>query len=345
MVIDIFLVRHCPGLWLALLWATYNRLLKQKRPTKSNLLVTQKAAPTVLAKGQRSEIRGPQSNSCLFANKLSVQAVVASEHKATYLRSGKIMNSRLNLLSKRIRACRACDLSQTRTHALPGAGNDRARLMIIAQAPGEHEDLEERHFIGPSGRVFDQLLSNARVSRNELFLTNLLKCRLPKNRRPRQREIKACLPFLQEEVAIVDPEILVSLGFYATRSVLYLNNIQFPQAKSDSAQFFGRLFWQGQKKVYPLPHPASLLYSPSFQHTAEQQYAKLKILSAPCKWYGLCPMRRFYEQGCLDRSWIELYCTGDWSRCVRFEKEEQGIPHPDWMLPDGTLDSSLRALD
>jgi DNA polymerase len=143
--------------------------------------------------------------------------------------------------------------------------------MIIAQAPGEHEDLEERHFIGPSGRVFDQLLSNARVSRNELFLTNLLKCRLPKNRRPRQREIKACLPFLQEEVAIVDPEILVSLGFYATRSVLYLNNIQFPQAKSDSAQFFGRLFWQGQKKVYPLPHPASLLYSPSFKTAAEQQ--------------------------------------------------------------------------
>ena len=90
-----------------------------------------------------------------------------------YLRSGKVMNSRLNLLSKRIRACRACDLAQTRTHALPGAGNDRARLMIIAQAPGDHEDLEERHFIGPSGRVFDQLLSNARVSRNELFLTNL----------------------------------------------------------------------------------------------------------------------------------------------------------------------------
>ncbi len=254
------------------------------------------------------------------------------------------MGSRLHLLSKRIRDCKACVLAQTRTHALPGAGNDQARLMIIAQAPGDQEDLEQRHFIGPSGQVFDQLLSHAHVSRNDLFLTNLLKCRLPKNRRPKQREIEACLPFLQEEVEIVDPEILVPLGFYATRSVLILNNIQFPQAKSDSAQFFGRLFWQGQKKVYPLPHPASLLYSPSFQTQAEQQYAKLRVLAAPCKWYLLCPMRSFYRQGQLDRCWVELYCTGDWSRCIRFQKEEQGIPHPDWMLPDGTLDENLRVL-
>ncbi|MGM0760108.1 MAG: uracil-DNA glycosylase [Thermodesulfobacteriota bacterium] len=255
------------------------------------------------------------------------------------------MDHRLHLLSKRIRACKACALAQTRTNALPGAGNERARLMVIAQAPGNHEDLEERHFIGPSGHAFDQLLSNARVSRNELFVTNLLKCRLPKNRRPKQREIKACLPFLQEEVAIVDPDILVPLGFYATRSVLSLNNIPAPQARSDSANFFGHLSWQGNKKVYPLPHPAALLYNPSFQKQATQQYAKLNVLSAPCKWHSICPMCRFYKQGNLDRSWIELYCTGDWSRCVRFQKEEQGIPHPDWMLPDGTLDSSLRALD
>jgi DNA polymerase len=216
--------------------------------------------------------------------------------------------------------------------------------MIVAQAPGDQEDLEQQHFIGPSGHIFDQLLSHAGVSREDLFLTNLLKCRLPKNRRPKQREIEACLPFLQEEVDIVDPEILVPLGFYATRSVLFLNTIQFPKAKSDSAQFFGILFWQGQKKVYPLPHPAALLYKPSYQPKAEEQYAKLKVLATLCKWYRLCPMRRFYEQGKLDRSWIELYCTGDWSRCVRFEKEELGINHPDWMLPDGTLDATLRDL-
>lgn len=83
------------------------------------------------------------------------------------------MDHRLHLLSKRIRACQACDLAQTRTHALPGIGNVQARLMIIAQAPGDQEDQEQRHFIGPSGRVFDQLLFHARVSRNDLFLTNL----------------------------------------------------------------------------------------------------------------------------------------------------------------------------
>ncbi len=255
------------------------------------------------------------------------------------------MDSRLHLLSKRIRACKACDLAQTRTHALPGAGNDRSRLMIIAQAPGDHEDRKQRHFMGPSGQVFDQLLSHSHVSRNDLFLTNLLKCRLPKNRRPKQREIEACLSFLQEEVEIVDPEILVPLGFYATRSVLILNNIHAPQARADSPDFFGRLFWQGRKKVYPLPHPAALLYNPSYQHKAEQQYDRLRVLAAPCKWNTMCPIRQFYNQGYLARSWIELYCTGDWSRCVRFQKEEQGIPHPDWMLPDGTLNEELRDRD
>lgn len=250
---------------------------------------------------------------------------------------------RLNRLEKRINTCRACNLALTRTNALPGAGNVRARLMIIAQAPGDQEDRKKRHFIGPSGRILDELLSTARMSRKEFFLTNLLKCRLPKNRRPKQREIEACQPFLQEEVDIVDSEILVPLGYYATRTVLTLNAITPPGARADSPDFFGRLFWKGRKKVYPLPHPAALLYTPSFRPRAEEEYVRLKVLSAPCRWHRMCPMLRYFKQGRLNRSWIELYCRGDWARCIRFQKEEQGIPHPDWMLPDGTLDPELQA--
>ena len=253
-------------------------------------------------------------------------------------------NHRLAHLARRVHQCTKCALALTRTQALPGAGDTNARLMIVAQAPGDQEDRTGHLFIGPSGQVFDQFLEHAGLSRQSLFVTNLLKCRLPKCRRPKQREITACLPYLQEEMAIVAPDILVPLGFYAMRSVMHLSALQPPQARADSPQFFGRLYWQGSFKIYPLPHPASLLYNPAYRPRAQEMYATLGILARPCRWYSLCPMKRFFEAGHVDRRWIELYCTGDWSRCVRFQQEEQGIPHPDWMLPDGSLDQDLKAL-
>ena len=73
-----------------------------------------------------------------------------------------------------------------------------------------------------------------------------------------------------------------------------------------------------------------------------ENYRKLNVLFKHCKWHPTCPMKRFYEEGILDRKWIELYCKGDWESCIRYEMEESGKPHPDWMLPDGTIDGKLR---
>ena len=73
-----------------------------------------------------------------------------------------------------------------------------------------------------------------------------------------------------------------------------------------------------------------------------KDYKKLGVLSKDCKWYLLCPMKRFYEEGRLDKRWIELYCKGDWKNCVRYKMAETGEPHPDWMFPDGTIDEKLR---
>jgi len=247
----------------------------------------------------------------------------------------------LSQLISRLQYCHSCELARSRNNVLPGAGNLQARLMLIAQAPGDREDSEGRLFIGPSGQVLNRLLKQAGLSWGDLFLTNLLKCRLPRSRRPKQREIEACLPYLEEEVQIIDPEILVPLGFYATRSVMLLNNLTPPQSKASSSDFFGQLFWQERRKVFPLPHPSAMLYKPSLEKGAKQLYGKLRILSRVCHWYQMCPIRRFYEKDLLDKSWIEMYCRGDWSRCVRFQKEEQGIYHPDWMLPDGSLDENL----
>jgi uracil-DNA glycosylase family 4 len=248
----------------------------------------------------------------------------------------------LGELNGLIKNCKSCDLSQTRRHALGGEGNLDARVMLIAQAPGDREDQEGRMFIGPSGKVLDELLHEGGVSREELFMTNLIKCALPGNRRPKQAEIDACAPFLEKEIAVVAPAVIVPLGYYATRFIFSRYSIAAPEPRKEFSALYGNLFLAQNKKIFPLPHPSSLLYNNTFKPKTLEKYRKLRILLRECKWFPACPMKWFYDKGKLDRYWIERYCKGDWEGCVRYQMEEEGRFHPDSMLPDGTLDETLR---
>jgi len=245
-------------------------------------------------------------------------------------------------LNRLIRNCKKCDLAQTRTHVLSGEGNLDARVMLVAQAPGEREDREGRMFIGPSGRILDELFDEGGVRREEVYMTNLIKCTLPKNRRPRQAEIEACVPFLEEEIAIVAPAVIAPLGYYAARFIFSRYSISAPEPRKEFSAVYGSLLLSQNKKIYPLPHPASLLYNNTFKPETLAKYRKLRVLSRECKWFPACPMKWFYDKGQLDRYWIERYCKGDWEECIRYQMEEQGRFHPDNMLPDGTLDDTLR---
>jgi len=95
-------------------------------------------------------------------------------------------------------------------------------------------------------------------------------------------------------------------------------------------------------KICPLGHPAAIVYDKSLYEEIQEDYSKLRILSHDCKWYSVCPMRRFYQLGELDEKWIEKYCRGDWKRCQRYAMEESGEPHADWLLPDGTISRRLK---
>lgn len=110
-----------------------------------------------------------------------------------------VISPRMKRLNDEIRCCTRCRLSQTRHNSLCGEGSLETRLLLIAQAPGKKEDLEGRMFIGPSGKVLDELLDAAGVKRDEIYMTNLVKCLLPKFRRPREDEIAACSAYLEEE--------------------------------------------------------------------------------------------------------------------------------------------------
>ena len=248
----------------------------------------------------------------------------------------------ISKVSGLIKCCKNCGLSQTRIHALGGEGNLDARVMLIAQAPGDREDREGRMFIGPSGKVLDELLNEAGVRRDEIYMTNLIKCKLPGNRRPKQAEIDACAPFLEQEIALVAPAVIVPLGYYATRFIFSRYSISAPEPRKEFSQLYGGLFLAQNKKVFPLPHPSSLLHNCSFKPETVEKYRKLKVLSRECKWFPACPMKGFYQTGQLDRHWIESYCKGDWERCVRYQMEERGEFHSDRMLPDGSLDERLK---
>ncbi|MBN2283249.1 MAG: uracil-DNA glycosylase [Deltaproteobacteria bacterium] len=247
-------------------------------------------------------------------------------------------------LNEDVRACEGCRLFLTRTHPLYGEGNLNARLLLVALSPGSAEDLLGRMFIGPSGRVLDQLLNVAGVHRDSIYMTNLIKCMLPKNRRPKMEEIESCRHFLEEEIAIIHPGVIVPLGYYATRTILTKYHADPPSARKDYPGLYGTLIFSDGQKIFPVPHPATLLYNPAFEPGTAELYKQLSVLSRDCKWYLCCPMKFFYEEGRLERRWIELYCKGLWHRCIRYHMEERGEYHPDWMLPDGTLDQRLAGI-
>jgi len=247
-------------------------------------------------------------------------------------------------LNEEIKNCRKCSLWETRTNVLCGEGKLNAKLMLIAQAPGEQEDRAGRMFIGPSGKVLDELLKSANLNREEFYMTNLIKCMLPKYRRPKENEIEKCSQYLNKEIELVNPKVLVSLGYYATRYIFRRYTLPL-SSKKDFYTVYGKLFFSRGQKILPLSHPAALLYNPSFKEKIIKDYRKMKVLLEDCKWYPVCPMKRFYEEGMIDEKWVELYCKGDWESCIRYQMEERGKPHPDLMLPDGSIDERLHRLE
>jgi uracil-DNA glycosylase family 4 len=255
----------------------------------------------------------------------------------------KRMRSKIEALNKKIQTCTNCRLSETRTHVLCGEGNLDARLMLVAQAPGIKEDKENRMFIGPSGKVLDDLLEKHHVRREDLYMTNLIKCMLPNYRKPKQDEIDICSMYLDEEIKLIDPAVLVPLGHYATKYLLEKYNLEIPP-KKDFYQLYGNLVLINNRKILPLQHPAALVHTPTLKEVLLKNYHKLQVLLRDCKWYQICPMKTYYERGILDKKWVELYCKGDWESCVRYNMEECGKQHADYMLPDGTLDKKLEKL-
>ena len=182
----------------------------------------------------------------------------------------------LDVLNYQIRACKRCRLALTRRHALTGEGNVDSRILFVALSPGAKEDVQNRMFVGPSGQVFNRLLNEVGIERKTVYMTNLVKCLLPKNRKPKEDEIAACGYFLDEEIAIIRPEVVVPLGYYATRSVLIKFKAEPLIRDAGFRKINGQILSLDEIKVLPLTHPSALLYNPAYEPETIEKYKKLK---------------------------------------------------------------------
>ena len=129
----------------------------------------------------------------------------------------------LDAIAAEVRQCRKCELLVERTNAVPGEGNPRTRIMFVGEAPGADEDAQGRPFVGRAGQLLDKIIEACGLKREEVFIGNVLKCRPPDNRDPRPEEIVNCLPYLQRQIEVIDPEVIVALGAHAARTLLNTN--------------------------------------------------------------------------------------------------------------------------
>ena len=174
--------------------------------------------------------------------------------------------SDFDALERRVNACTRCTLSQKRTNAVPGEGSRSADVVFVGEGPGFHEDQQGRPFVGPAGRLLDELLASVGLDRKDVYITNMIKCRPPNNRDPLPGEIEACKPYLDEQIEMIAPKVIVALGRYSFSKF-------FPDEPIGKARGKPRR-WNGLI-VYPMYHPAAALRNGSLRAALERDFQSL----------------------------------------------------------------------
>lgn len=183
--------------------------------------------------------------------------------------------SKLGELAERIRKCKECGLHENRTSAVPGEGPKTARIMFVGEGPGYWEDQKGIPFCGKAGGVLDELLEHVGLSREEVFITNIVKCRPPNNRAPTKEEKSACKPYLNKQISLVNPRALVSLGNHATKSVFNKYGLEAERISLIKGKVFKASTLRGVIKIIPQFHPAVAVYNPNQLDELKKDFEKL----------------------------------------------------------------------
>jgi DNA polymerase len=172
----------------------------------------------------------------------------------------------LQKIAKETANCTKCNLQFSRKNAVPGAGPHDAEIIFIGEGPGFHENEQGLPFVGAAGKFLDELLEGIGIRRDQVFITNVVKCRPPSNRDPMAEELSACNGYLERQIQVINPKVIVTLGRFSMQK--YLPNAKISQAHGQAVQIKGKL-------VVPFYHPAAALHQPSLRSVVEADFARL----------------------------------------------------------------------
>ena len=172
-------------------------------------------------------------------------------------------------LSASLYNCQRCKLAKLgRTQVVFGTGNPNASIMFVGEAPGFNEDQQGEPFVGAAGKLLNQLLESAGLSRSQVYIANVIKCRPPNNRDPEQDEVDTCKPFLLQQIELIKPKLVCTLGNWATQTIL--------EKKVGITKVKGQAIRLERFVVFPLLHPAAALHQGNLLETLKEDFKKLK---------------------------------------------------------------------
>ena len=172
-------------------------------------------------------------------------------------------------LSKSLHDCQRCKLAMMgRTQVVFGVGNPHASVMFVGEAPGFHEDRQGEPFVGAAGKLLNDLLQSVRLSRSDIYIANVIKCRPPNNRDPEPDEVETCKPFLMQQIALIHPKLVCTLGNWATQTLL--------ERKVGITKVRGQAFYLKDFVLFPLLHPAAALHQSSMLEPLREDFKKLR---------------------------------------------------------------------
>ena len=176
-------------------------------------------------------------------------------------------DQRLQEIRQEISTCQLCQLAKGRLNAVPGEGPSKVDIMFIGEAPGFHENRQGKPFVGQAGQFLDELLQAAGLNRDQVYITNVVKCRPPNNRDPLPEELKACQRYLDEQIALLDPQVIVTLGRISMAKFITGGRI---------SAIHGRTHNVGNRKVVTMYHPAAALHQPALRPVLLEDFSRLK---------------------------------------------------------------------
>ena len=177
-----------------------------------------------------------------------------------------LLLDQMNQLADDISVCQDCMLHLTRNKAVPGEGNVRTKILFIGEGPGANENATGRPFVGNAGSFLNQLIAMAGLKRQEVFITNVVKCRPPSNRDPLPEELSACSKYLNRQIELINPLVIVTLGRFSMARYFPLQRI---------SAIHGQGQWVNDRMVVPMFHPAAALHQPGLRKAIEQDFAML----------------------------------------------------------------------